>query len=343
MHVKLKGLNRKKVRLTTGCVVTYYYAWKGGPRIQEDYGTKEFVAAYLAALNHQQRPYQKTLLSLLKAYQDTDKFRSKAERTRRDYIKHIEKIEKEFGNFPIAALDDRRARDEFLTWRDRLALNSHRQAEYTFVVFALILAWAKDRGKISHNPLEKMGRIYRGSRNEIIWTDADEEAFLRIASEPLKLAMRLALNTGQRQGDLLKLTWSAYDGVSIRLMQSKTGTRVFIPVTSQLKAMLDNTKRQSPTILVNYKGLPWTPDGFRTSWRKTCARAGIYGVTFNDTRGTAVTRLAIAGCTEAEIATITGHALRDVKSILDAHYLRRDPALAISAIQKLERRTKTPE
>jgi hypothetical protein len=46
--------------------------------------------------------------------------------------------------------------------------------------------------------------------------------------------------------------------------------------------------------------------------------------------------LAIAGCTEAEIATITGHSLRDVRSILVANYLHRDPALAESAIRKLE-------
>jgi len=70
---------------------------------------------------------------------------------------------------------------------------------------------------------------------------------------------------------------------------------------------------------------------------------GIVGVTFNDLRGTAVTRLALAEATEAEIATVTGHTLRDVRSILDAHYLNRDPALAESAIRKLERRTKSPD
>jgi len=59
-------------------------------------------------------------------------------------------------------------------------------------------------------------------------------------------------------------------------------------------------------------------------------------VTFNDLRGTAVTRLALVGCTEAEIATITGHSLRDVRSILDAHYLHRDIELARAAIHKLE-------
>jgi hypothetical protein len=49
------------------------------------------------------------------------------------------------------------------------------------------------------------------------------------------------------------------------------------------------------------------------------------------------------GCNEAEIATITGHSLRDVCSILDSHYLHRDPALGESPIRKLERRTKPPK
>jgi len=102
-------------------------------------------------------------------------------------------------------------------------------------------------------------------------------------------------------------------------------------------------QRQSTFILTTADGKPWTSDGFRASWRKASAKAGIVGITFNDLRGTAVTRLALAGCTEAEIATITGHSLRDVRSILDAHYLHRDPALAESAIQKLERRTESPK
>jgi integrase len=154
------------------------------------------------------------------------------------------------------------------------------------------------------------------------------------------LPLLLALWTGQREGDLLRLRWSAYDGETIRLQQSKTGTRVSIPAGAPLKAALNVTARKSPIILVNSHGRPWTPDGFRQSFFKARDRAGIVGVTFNDLRGTAVTRLALVGCTEAEIATITGHSLRDVRSILDAHYLHRDPALAQSAIRKLESGTK---
>ena len=36
----------------------------------------------------------------------------------------------------------------------------------------------------------------------------------------LRLAMLLAINTGQRQGDLLRLPWSAYNGREIRLRQA---------------------------------------------------------------------------------------------------------------------------
>ena len=43
------------------------------------------------------------------------------------------------------------------------------------------------------------------------------------------------------------------------------------------------------------------PAGFRASWGKACAKAGIVGVGFNDLRGTTVTRLALVGCTEADV------------------------------------------
>jgi integrase len=263
-----------------------------------------------------------------------------APRTRADYVKQILKIEREFGDFPLSALPDRRTRGEFLTWRDRLSINSKRQADYAFSVLARIFSWAFDRGHVPLNPCEKSGHLYRGNRCDKIWTDADEAAFMRTAPEHLRLALTLALWTGQRQGDLLRLAWSAYDGARIRLTQGKTGVRVIVPAGAPLRQALDATRRQSPIVLVNTDGKPWTPDGFRASWGKACKKAGIVGVTFHDIRGTAVTRLALAGATEAEIATITGHSLRDVKTILDFHYLSRDPALAESAIKKLERGTK---
>jgi integrase len=74
----------------------------------------------------------------------------------------------------------------------------------------------------------------------------------------------------------------------------------------------------------------------RSSWRRSCAKAGVDDVTFHDLRGTAVARLALVGCTEAEIVILIGHTLRDVRPISHAHYLHRDAALAESAVRKLE-------
>jgi len=192
------------------------------------------------------------------------------------------------------------------------------------------MAWAADRGLIECNPCARPGKLYRAARSDSIWTEADESAFMAIAPPRLALAYLLAIWTGQRQGDLLALTWSAYDGKTIRLKQGKTGRRVVIPVAAPLKAALDDAAkaRAAVTILTTVTGTSWTSWGFSASWRKTVARAKVTGLTFHDLRGTAVTRLALAGCSESEIATITGHSLRDVGSILDSHYLSRDSRLA---------------
>lgn len=344
MRIRLKGINSFTARLADGTTRTYWYAWKGGPRLEGEPGTPEFIASYNEAAAQKIKTPTGWLLSLVQKYQASDDFRQLAERTRGDYAKIIEKvIEPKFSAFPLSALSDKRTRAIFMEWRDGLALKSRRQADYAWTVLARILSWSKDRGHITLNPCERGGRIYRGSRAEKIWTADDEVAFLRSSPKHLHLSLLLALWTGQRQGDLLRLPWSAYDGTHIRLKQSKTGMRVVVPVGAPLKVVLDAAAKRSTIILTNLDGKPWTPDGFRASWGKACKRAGIVGVTFNDLRGTAVTRLALAECTEAEIATITGHSLRDVRSILDAHYLKRDTALGESAIRKLERRTESPK
>jgi integrase len=343
MRIRLKGLNSKRKKLADGSFKTYYWAWKGGPPLIGEPGTPEFIQSYNQAIATKVTPPSGRLLSVLLAYQGSDDFLSLAPRSRVDYIGKIKIIEKEFGDFPLSGMTDVRTRGIFKAWRERLAITSRRQADYAWVVLARILSWGLDRGLVAANPCARGGRLYRGSRAEKIWTDADEAAFLERAPGHLHLALTLALWTGQRQGDLLRLPWSAYDGKHIRLRQSKGGARVVIRVGLPLKAALDTAQKRSTIILTNSDGKPWTADGFRASWGKACKKADVVGVTFHDLRGTAVTRLALAGCTEAEIATITGHSLRSVRAIIDTHYLARDPALGESAITKLEGRTKTPD
>ena len=344
MRVRMKGLNKVTKRLADGRKVAYYYAWKGGPRVLGEYGTPEFLASYNAAYAKRRNPAEGTLLALSRQYQDSSDFQNLALATRREYARHIEKsIEPEFRDLPIAALADRRVRAEFLAWRDRQATKGKRHADYAFSVLARILSWAFNRGLTPCNPCERPGRLYKADRADKVWTEADEAAFYRHAPPHMHLALMLALCTGQRQGDLLRLPWSAYDEKTgeIRLRQSKTGRRVMVPATEALRAALAATTRVSPIILTNSFGRPWTSDGFKTSWAKACKVAGITGVTFHDLRGTFVTRVAVRNGDLNEIASVTGHRVADVRSILDVHYLNRDPELARSAIRKLEKGTKT--
>jgi integrase len=345
MRIRLKGLNSKRKRLADGSFKTYYWAWKGGPPLHGELGTPEFVASYNEAVAKKVAPPRGTLLNLLQQYQASEDFRLLADSTRRSYIPLIARIEKAFGDFPLSALTDRRTRGIFMAWRDKIASSAgRRQADYAWTVLARVLSWSLNRGLIAANPCERGGRLYRGGgRAEKIWTAAAEAAFLERAPAHLHLPLLLALWTGQRQGDLLRLPWSAYDGTRFRLRQSKNGMRVNFKAGAPLKAALDAEPKRSTIILTNSDGKPWTSDGFRTSWGKACKAAGVVGVTFHDLRGTAVTRLALVGCTEAEIATITGHSLRGVRAILDTHYLARDPALADNAIRKLEKGTKAPD
>lgn len=354
MRIDLKGLNSVSKKLKSGERITYYYAWKGGPRLTGAFGSAEFLASFAEAMRSRSRSYDDVLRSVLDRYQDSSDFADLAARSKADYRKHLRVIDAEFGDFPLVALQDRRTRGEFMAWRDRLATKSRRQADYSWAVLARVLSWALDRGFVLVNPCRAGGRVYRAARTDRIWTTADEAAFYAKAPPHLHLALALALWTGQRQGDLIALKWGGYDGAHIRLIQSKTvskvrrsaGKRIVIPVGAPLRARLDALRADQPasqTILLTERGTPWTEGGFRASWRKACAAAGVAGVTFHDLRGTAVTRLALAGATPPEIATVTGHSLRDVNEILDAHYLNRDPALANAAIRKLEGENKPPD
>jgi integrase len=273
-------------------------------------------------------------------YKASQDFLGLSPRTQFDYLKQIKKIELKFGDLPLAALEDARVTLEFRRWRDTMA-NSPRQADYAWTVLMRLLSWARANGITSYRPPERIEHLYRADRSEQIWGEQELAAFLAVASEPLQRALMLALETGQRQGDLLTLPWSAYEEDDqgqfwMRLRQSKTGRRVNIPVTRRLRAMLENAKRTGTIILTNPRGLPWQSNSFRKAWGDATRKAKIVGLTFHDLRGTAVTRLAEAECSSAEIASITGHSMRDVGAILDT-YLARTGKIAVAAIAKLER------
>lgn len=248
-QINLKGLNRTKKTLADGREVVYYYLGKSGPRLTGELGSPEFIASYHAALEARRRAPKETLQSVIDAFQLSSNFTNLAPKTQSDYKKHFKYIEAEFGDFPLKAVQDRRTRGEFLAWRDRMAVSTKRQADYRYSVLARIFSWGFDRGLVTNNPCEKPGRVYKGNRAEFVWTDADERAFMKEAPKHLTLALILALWTGQRQGDLLQLKWTNYDGTHIRHRQEKGKARIAIPVGAPLKSRA----RRSETEMGSYQ------------------------------------------------------------------------------------------
>lgn len=303
----------------------------------------QFVVAYAAAHADRKKPPAGNLFSLIAAFKGSVEYTGLADKTRRDYLRYLRMIEDEFGTMSLGVVQDRRARGKFKEARDRLAANP-RTADYFWTVLARVLSVAKDRGLIAVNVCERGGRLYEADRAENIWVDEHIEAFLAAASQELGDALVMALWTGQRQGTLISLTWSQYDGSCLRLQpnkqrRGKRRKRLVIPVGGSLKTLLDARrpdKAEGP-ILRNTFGEPWTSDGFRASWGKAFDRAKLSDcdLHFHDLRGTAVTRLALSGCTIPQIAAITGHSPRDVDEILKAHYLGGQVELAEQAHVKL--------
>ncbi|WP_246661057.1 tyrosine-type recombinase/integrase [Rhizobium sp. ERR 1071] len=275
------------------------------------------------------------MAKLITEYRASSDFLGKVEKTRREYDRYLDMIREEFGTMSFAALQDKEARRDFKDWRDTMA-DRPRTADYAWTTLARVLSFAKDRGRVTVNVCERGGRLYSADRTDKIWRDEQLEKLFSVAPAEIKAAVVFALWTGQRQSDLLKAEWTNYDGQALRVRQGKTGARVAVPIAAAVRTMLASMPKKAITILTNTRGKPWTSDGFRTSWGKACDTAGITGLTFHDLRGTAVTRLALSGCSTAQIASISGHSLKDVEQILDAHYLGGKIELAEQAILKLE-------
>jgi integrase len=336
MNVELVGVHRVEYRKPDGFARVYYYAWRGGPRMKEDPEKDEhaFAAEYFRLTRGRDLPSGKGKLpELVAAYRKSALYTSKKESTRRGYDAAIDRIQAEFHDMPLSALAKPGARRLLLEWRDEDLADRPRTADLTMTVFAKMLAFGADREMIVRNPLERLERLSDGTRRDVIWTDEQLAAFRAKASPGLRVALLLAMWTGQRQADLLALTWSAYDGTHIKLRQQKTGRLVRVRVYSELKAALDATPKKALTILtpsrrVNGEIQAWTSSGFRASWAETCDRAKVEGVTFHDLRGTFVT-LAYRhhGASIKEIAEVTGHSEREAEAIIRKHYLAGDAVI----------------
>jgi integrase len=147
------------------------------------------------------------------------------------------------------------------------------------------------------------------------WTEAEIVQFQ--AAHPLGtragLAMALALYTGQRRGDVVRLGWQHVKDGRIVVRQQKTSVALTIPVHPELERALTALPKTNMTFLVTEFGKPFAAAGFGNWFRRMCNVAGLPHCSMHGLRKAACRRLAEAGCSANEIAAVSGHAsLREV-------------------------------
>src|SRR6266480_3342499 len=155
-----------------------------------------------------------------------------------------------------------------------------------------------------------------------------------------KVLVMLLLYTGQRIGDVLAMTWADYDGEYIKVVQQKTKAKADVYCHHVLKAELEtwrgSQKIFGATILTRYDGKPLSYNRVRNRTTEILTAIDRRHLQLRDLRRTAATKLAEAGCTTPQIASITGHSIDRCQRILDT-YVVKTRATAKAAIEKLER------
>jgi len=347
-----KGVYCNKKRLADGSLGLYYNlrgygALKPLPGDEDQLfrpWSPAFMRAYYAFLaGPVQARTTGTLQALINGYTKSADFGRLAPRTKSDYLGHILKIETaqlttggpEFRTYPLDVIEDPKIRRRLLDWRDRMALSSPRQADATLGVLRIILEWARNRGLIAHNHATRPKKVYKADRSDRVWLAEHIDAFRAVASPEMALALELALWTGQRQGDLLKLTWASYRDGRLSFRQGKRNRKIDMPLTAALRATLDTLPRKAETILTTPTGRPWGKVHFQHHWRRATLDAGLDGLHFHDLRGTTCTMLANAQCTPSEIAAMLGWTVKTVNEMLD-RYQAMTAAQSDSAVAKLE-------
>jgi integrase len=324
---------------------SYYYAWRGGPRLRGQPGSPEFLASYNEAHENRKTPDTGRFRFVVIAYKASKDYGKLAPSTVRNWAPWLDRISDYFGELRIAQFDrPEKIRPVIRRWRNQWA-DKPRTADYGMQVLSRVLSYAVDPlGKIAGNSCEGIKQLYTNDRAEIIWTDADIEQLKRCCSLDVAHAVDLAAYTGMRVGDLLQVSWSHVGANAIVMTTGKSRQRreVVIPLYDGLQTVLDRIPKRTTTILSNSQLRPWKRNGLGTMFSRAKIAAGLHDrdLHFHDLRGTAATRFYISGLSERVIAEIMGWEEEHVAKIIRRYVGRTAATKAIiRQLNQSERRT----
>jgi integrase len=260
-------------------------------------------------------------------------YEDRAETTRRNYRRVLDQLRERYGTGMLRDLKPRHV---------KIIRNEIREAATTtaadIAVGLISTLWDFAEEELNleldADPTYGVKRVHKGEREHEPWPHELIDAFMAKARPSLRWAVRLALYTGQRRSDLVKMMWSQFDGEFIEVRQRKTDELLSIPCHKVLRAELETMPRRGDTILVGDRGGPLTAASLSVMVSRTLRAMGSSGYSIHGLRKNAGKALAEAGCGEREIMAILGHKTFQMVS----HYTKRanQRILARSAMNKLE-------
>ena len=203
--------------------------------------------------------------------------------------------------------------------------------------------YKKHKGIKFENPVEGV-EFYREVPRSRILTDEEEQRFFQDGEAPQHVqdVVSIALATGMRRNEILTLKKEDVHlgdiGGVIVLKDTKNGDERKVPLTKGLtelfKRIIDNSLKTSPYLFANSKtGKPISD--IKTSFVKSCKRAGIENFHLHDSRHSFCTRLANEGVNPFIIMRIAGH--KDTKTA--QRYCNPTDEHLMAAMAKLEKKS----
>jgi integrase len=275
------------------------------------YGSPEFLVAYHAAMAGSpveigaSRTIPRSMNSLIAMYYSSADFKNLRPTTARVYRNILERFREEHGDKSVATMKSRNVRDLMAA-----KVATPDTANRLLGLISILMETAITAGWIEANPTVGVKRLKHRSTGFATWAEPDIAAYR--AYYPLgsreRLVLELALGTGQRRGDLVRLGWRHVTNAAIEIKQSKTGASVTVPIVWELQAALDFCPRDRLTFIAGAGGRPLGAESLGAEfrgWVRACGlpdRLALHGL-----RKAACRRLAEAGSTPHEISAISGH------------------------------------
>lgn len=268
---------------------------------------------------------------LINEYRQDPDFQQLAHKTKRDYEQNLKWLETTFGDLSPSAIGA-----DTIQKLKRVGADKPFQTNARIRTIRLLYAWGMRNSKVKENPAARFRQITTEAR-DVVWHRDDIAAFLQTARPSMKLAVLLGCFTLQREGDLIALLWSAYDGRRIELRQRKTKKLIAAAVHTLLKAALDATPRAAETVLVSEAtGKPYDEHHFRHVFAQDRKAAGLPpDLQFRDLRRTGAVTLARLGVKLQSIAALGGWTISRTSKILET-YIPLDEEMASAAVTAME-------